>query len=74
MTKKNLKNKLTLALNVLHVKEMDICPAYVSKYNSNREKQIVLLMILNREGWHYLAGKKLSALIGGIMPKCHRAF
>ena len=27
-----------------------ICPAYVSKHNSNREKQVVLLMIPNTEG------------------------
>ena len=27
-----------------------ICPAYVSKQNSNGEKQIILLMIPNGEG------------------------
>ena len=37
-------------------------PAYVSKHNSNREKQVILLMISNGEKqWHYLAVKKLSA-------------
>ena len=30
--------------------------------NSNREKKVILLMIPNRKGWHYLAVKKLSAL------------
>ena len=23
------------------------CPSYFSKYNSNREKQVILLMVLN---------------------------
>ena len=46
-------------------------PAYVSKNNSNREKQIILLTIPkggNCEAnthwrWHYLAVKTLSALL-----------
>ena len=43
---------------------------YVSKNNSNREKQVILLMIPNREGqWHYLAVKELSALIRGVTSK-----
>ena len=37
-----------------------------SNYNSNREKQVIFLMIPNGEGWHYLAVKKLSALLRGI--------
>ena len=28
---------------------MEICPAHVSKINSDCEKQIILLMILNEE-------------------------
>ena len=44
-------------------------PAYVSKNNSNREKQFISLMIPNGEGWHYLAVKKLSALLKGITSK-----
>ena len=49
------------------------CPAYVSKINSNCEKQIVLLMIPNEEkkGWHYLAVKNLSALLRGIASRHH---
>ena len=39
------------------VKMKDIYSAYVSKNNSNREKQVILLMISNGEGWHYLAAK-----------------
>ena len=44
-------------------------PTYVSKNNSNREKQFISLMIPNGEGWHYLAVKKLSALLKGITSK-----
>ena len=45
-----------------------MCPAHISKINSNCEKQITLLMISNEEknGWHYLAVKKLSILLNGI--------
>ena len=38
------KNNITIALNVLYGKKENIYPAYVSKYNSNREKQVILLM------------------------------
>ena len=34
----------------------------VSKHNLNREKQVVLLIISNREKWNYLAVKELAAL------------
>ena len=56
------KNNLTIALNILYIKEKEILPAYISKHNSTSEKQIILLMIPNeeKEGWHYLAVKKLS--------------
>ena len=49
-------------------------PTYVTKHNSNREKQVILTMIPNREGWHYLAVKNLSALLRGITFKCHDDF
>ena len=35
------KDNLTIALNVLCVKEMDIFSAYISKHNSKHEKQII---------------------------------
>ena len=60
--KKSEKNNVTIALNVLYAKKEKIYPAYVSKYNSNCEKQVILLMIPNGEVWHYLVVKKLSAL------------
>ena len=61
------KNNPTIALNILYTKEKERCPAYISKNNSNFEKQIILLMISNKEKrWQYLAIKKLSALLHGI--------
>ena len=35
--------------NVLYAKREQIYPAYVSKINSNREKQVILLMTPNGE-------------------------
>ena len=32
------------------LKKKKIYPAYVSKHNSNRKKQVILLMIPNEEG------------------------
>ena len=43
------KNNSTIAINILSIKEKGICPAYISKINSNCEKQIILLMIPNEE-------------------------
>ena len=56
------------------LKKKKIYPAYVSKNNSNRKKQVIHLMISNREKseakskwlWHYLAIKKLSSLLSRI--------
>ena len=71
-------------------KKKKIYPSYVSKHNSNREKQVILLMISTGEKrvaksegrvakfegrrWHYLAAKKLSALVRGITSKNHGDF
>ena len=46
-------------------------PVFVSKNNSNREKQVILLMIPNavKGRWHYLAAKKLSTLLRRITSK-----
>ena len=50
---------------------MEICPAHISKIYSNSKKPIILLMIpkKQKEGWHYLAVKKLFALLRGITSK-----
>ena len=75
MTGKNLrKNHRTIALNILYAKKEKIYLGYVSKHNSNRENQVIILMISNGEGWHYLAIKKLSASLRGIMSKHYGDF
>ena len=43
------KNNVTTALNILYAKKEKIYPANVSKYNSNREKQVIILMFSNGE-------------------------
>ena len=40
--------------------------AYKSKYNLDRENQIILLMITDGEKWYYLPIKSLSALFRGV--------
>ena len=68
--KKIEKNNVTIALSVLYAKKEKIYPVYMSKHNSNLERQVNLLMIPNGEKlWHYLAIKKPSALLRGITSK-----
>ena len=59
------KNNSTIALNTLYIKERELCPACISKINSNCEKQIIFLMIPNeeKEGWNYVAVKKIIYII-----------
>ena len=47
----------------------EIRHACKSKRNLKRENQVILLMITDGEKWHYLAVKKLSALLKGITSK-----
>ena len=49
IAKKIEKNNRTIVLTVLHAKKEKIYLAYVLKENSNREKQVILLMIQNGE-------------------------
>ena len=42
--KKFEKNNITITLNVLYAKKK-LYSAYVSKYDPNREKRVILLMI-----------------------------
>ena len=50
-------------------------PSYASKHNSNREKQVTILMISNGDKkWHYLAVKILSTLLRGITSRHHGEF
>ena len=39
---------------------------YKSKCKEKRENKVILLMITDGKKWHYLAVKKLSALLKGI--------
>ena len=55
------------------LKKKNISPAYLLKYNGYCKKQVILLMIPNREG-HYLAVKRLSALLRGITTKTNGDF
>ena len=64
-----------IALNVLYAEKEKIYPVYMSKHNSNCEKQVILLMISNGEKQcHYLPVYKLSALLRGITTKNNGAF
>ena len=45
--KKLENNNVTIALNVLYGKKEKIYPPYVSKNNSNCEKQVIILIIPN---------------------------
>ena len=67
----NWERNVTIGLNVLYAKNGKTYPAYVSKHNSNHEKQAIWLRIQNRERWHYFAVKKLSTLLRGIKYKHH---
>ena len=64
------KINVKIALNVFYVKKEKLQPAYVSKHNSNCEKQVILLMISKGEKpWHYLAVKKLSIIKRNYIKK-----
>ena len=56
------------------LKNKNIYPDYASKRTSKREKQVILLIIPNGEGWNYLAVKNLSVLLKRITSKYHRDF
>ena len=59
----------------MYAKKEKIYHTYVLKNNSNREKQVILLIISHGEKLrHYLAVKKLSALLRGITSKHHSDF
>ena len=62
-------------MNILfvHHNKKEIEPTYISKYNYKHKKQAILLTITDDgkrsngvERWHYLAVKRLSALLRGI--------
>ena len=61
-------NNESITLNILYVphKTRKICLAYNSKHNLTREKQVILLIITDREKWHYIAVTRLSGLLRGV--------
>ena len=64
-------NSKSIVLNALLVpyNTKQITHAYLSKHNSDRETKVILLMITDGMKSHYLAVKKLSALLRGIISK-----
>ena len=64
-------NNKSIALNILYVpyNTEKIRHVYKSKYNKEGENQVILLMITDGKKWHYLAVKRLSALLRGITSK-----
>ena len=71
MIGKRLRKIIRQMFLILYAKEKEIYPAYISKINLHCERKIILLMIPNEEkvGWHYLAARKVSALLHGITAK-----
>ena len=73
------QNNKSIALNISFTpyNTKQIRPAYVSKYNNERDIQVNLLMITdnnnnnnnNNNNWHYLAVKSISGLLKGITSK-----
>ena len=66
----------SIALNILYVSlnTEKIKHACKSKYNLNRENQVILLMTTDGEKWYYLAAKSFSTLFRGITSKHDRDF
>ena len=62
-------NNKSIALNILQVQENvnstqeKISHLYKSEHNKSRENEVILLMINDNEKQHYLAAKKLNALL-----------
>ena len=69
--KKFESNNELIALNILYVpyNTKEIRHTYISKHNSTRENQVILLMNTDGKKCHYLAAKKLSALFCKIPSK-----
>ena len=64
-------NNKSIVLNIFYVPHNteEIRHGYKSEYNSNRQNQVIFLMITDGEKWHYLAVKSLSSLFRGITSK-----
>ena len=66
--KKFESNNKSIAINILYIpyNTEEIRHAYKSKHDLKRENQLILLMNTDGKKWHYLAVKKLSALLKGV--------
>ena len=57
-------NNKSIALNILQIDNQEkISHYYKSEQNKTRENKVILLMITDNEKQHYLAVKKLNALL-----------
>ena len=74
--KKFEEDSKTITLNILFVpyNTKQIRIAYKSKYNHKRNNQVILLMITDGEKLHYLAVKRLSALLRGTRSNHNEEF
>ena len=74
LEKIELNNKV--ALNILYIPHntKKIQLAYKSENNLTGNKQVILLMIIKGEKWHYLTVKKLLGLLRGITSTHHGDF
>ena len=70
------KNNRSIALNIFYVpcNTKQIRPAYVSKYNCDRENQANLLMITDGKKWHYLMIISIPMFFRGITSKLMEIF
>ena len=71
---KNLEKKCYNYCYCFICQKGKIDPGYVSKHNSNCEKQVIFLMIPNGKKWHYLTVKNLLVLLTWINSKHHDHF
>ena len=52
----------------MYIKEREIYPVYISKIiQIVKKKNVLMIPNEEREGWHFLAVKILSALLRGII-------
>ena len=49
----------------------EITQAYISKHNSERENQVIISIITNKEKWHCLTVKIIYAFPRGVTEKCN---
>ena len=68
------KNNPDVAVNVLFTGKKDIFIARKSKFNSGRNKQVNLLMIIKDENRHYTAIKNISRLLSSENTKHKEAY